>query len=101
MGFDGRPVGELGEGFDLGEILDRKGEGLAAPVFISEHPDQLLSTGRGYGKAKKPEDYLNEFTFRFNRRKSAWRGKLFFRLAQQAVQIEPVPYADLIKHYIL
>ena len=47
---------------DLGEILDRKGEGRAAPVFISEHPDQLLSTERGYGKAKKPDDYLKEFT---------------------------------------
>ncbi len=47
---------------DLGEILDRKGEGRATPVFISEHPDQLLSTERGYGKAKKPDDYLKEFT---------------------------------------
>src|SRR6202158_2330239 len=28
------------------------------------------------------DDYLNEFVFRFNRRKSASRGKLFFRLAQ-------------------
>ena len=47
---------------NLGEILDRKGEGRAASIFISEHPDQLLSTERGYGKAKKPDDYLNEFT---------------------------------------
>jgi len=47
---------------DLGEILDRKGEGFAAPVFISEHPDRLLSVERGYGKAKKPDDYLKEFT---------------------------------------
>jgi transposase-like protein len=36
--------------------------------------------------------YLDEFTFRFNRRKSAARGKLFFRLAQQAVQLEPVSW---------
>jgi hypothetical protein len=41
-------------------------------------------------------DYLNEFVFRFNRRKSASRGKLFFRLAQQAVQVAPAPYATLI-----
>jgi type I restriction enzyme R subunit len=47
---------------DLGEILDRKGERRATPVFISEHPDQSLSTERGYGKAKKPDDYLKEFT---------------------------------------
>jgi len=38
----------------------------------------------------------NEFVFRFNRRKSASRGKLFFRLAQQAVQVAPAPYATLI-----
>jgi transposase-like protein len=31
------------------------------------------------------DDYFNEFVFRFNHRKSASRGKLFFRLAQQAV----------------
>ena len=47
---------------DLGEILDRKGEGRVAPIFISEHPDQLLGAERGYGKAKKPDDYLKEFT---------------------------------------
>ena len=33
------------------------------------------------------DDYLNEFVSRFNRRKSASRGKLFFRLAQHALQI--------------
>ena len=42
--------------------------------------------------------YLDEFTFRFNRRKSTSRGKLFFRLAQQAVQIDPVPFGALIDH---
>lgn len=47
---------------DLGEILDRKGDGPREPIFISEHPDQLKSVERGYGQAKKPEDYLNEFT---------------------------------------
>ena len=46
---------------DLGEILDRKGDGTAQPVLISDHEDALHSTDRGYGKAKKPEDYLNEF----------------------------------------
>ena len=47
---------------DLGEILDRKGEGSAQPIFISDHEDKLHSAERGYGKAKKPEDYLKEFT---------------------------------------
>jgi type I restriction enzyme R subunit len=47
---------------DLGEILDRKGEGSAPQLFISEHEDQLHSVERGYGQGKKPGDYLNEFT---------------------------------------
>jgi hypothetical protein len=36
------------------------------------------------------EYYLDEFTFRFNRRTSRSRGKLFYRLVQQAVAIRPV-----------
>ncbi len=47
---------------DLGEILDRKGEGSAPPQFISEHADRLHSVERGYGQGKKPGDYLREFT---------------------------------------
>lgn len=47
---------------DLGEILDRKGEGSAQPILISEHEDKLRTAERGYGKANKPEDYLKEFT---------------------------------------
>jgi hypothetical protein len=37
------------------------------------------------------------FTFRFNRRKSKSCGKLFYRLAQQAVLVNPVPFATLVK----
>ena len=35
---------------------------------------------------------LDEFTFRFNRRKSKHRGMLFYRLIEGAVAIEPHPY---------
>lgn len=42
--------------------------------------------------------YLDEFTFRFNRRRSKSRGKLFYRLVQQAVQVDPVPYKAMVKH---
>ena len=41
--------------------------------------------------------YLDEFTFRFNRRKSTSRGKLFYRLVQHAVQISPAPFDTIIK----
>jgi len=40
---------------------------------------------------------LDEFTFRFNRRRSANRGKLFYRLVQQAVVIDPVPYKSIVR----
>jgi hypothetical protein len=43
------------------------------------------------------EYYLDEFTFRFNRRRSRNRGKLFYRLVQQAVAIDPVPYKSMVK----
>jgi len=51
----------------------------------------MLGTLQGGVPHKYLEDYHNEFVFRFNRRKSASRGKLFLRLAQQATQIDPVP----------
>jgi type I restriction enzyme R subunit len=49
---------------DLGDILDRQGEGRAEPVFVSPHDDTLLGTERGYGQARRPEDYLQEFSAR-------------------------------------
>ncbi|MBI2515939.1 MAG: IS1595 family transposase [Opitutae bacterium] len=58
----------------------------------------LLGTHQGAVGADYLQDYLDEFTFRFNRRTSATRGKLFFRLAQQAVQTEPTAYDALGKH---
>lgn len=47
---------------DLGEILDRKGEGATQPIFVSDHEDKFHSAEHGYGHAKKPADYLQEFT---------------------------------------
>ncbi len=40
--------------------------------------------------------YLDESTFRFNRRTSRHRGKLFYRLMQQAVAMEPTSYREII-----
>ena len=56
----------------------------------------LLGTHQGAVSPKHLDYYLDEFTFRFNRRKSRSRGKLFYRLVQQTVQVEPVPYRDLV-----
>jgi transposase-like protein len=57
----------------------------------------MLGTLQGSASHKHLDDYLNEFVFRFNRRKSASRGKLFYRLAQQAVYVDPMTYAMLTK----
>jgi len=51
----------------------------------------LMGTHQGAVSHKHLDYYLDEFTFRFNRRRSKSRGKLFFRLVQQAVAAEPVP----------
>jgi transposase-like protein len=55
----------------------------------------LLGTHQGAVGQEHLDCYLDEFTFRFNRRKSASRGKLFYRLAQHAVQVEPAPFDTL------
>lgn len=58
----------------------------------------MMGTHQGAISHEHLDYYLDEFTFRFNRRTSRHRGKLFYRLLQQAVAIEPVPYRALIKH---
>ncbi|MFN5046832.1 type I restriction-modification system endonuclease [Roseateles sp.] len=45
----------------LAEILDRKSSGNSQPLYVSDHPDTFLRADRGYGKASKPQDYLDEF----------------------------------------
>jgi transposase-like protein len=51
----------------------------------------LLGTHQGAIQPSHLDYYLDEFTFRFNRRTSRSRGKLFYRLAQQAVMVDPLP----------
>jgi len=57
----------------------------------------LLGTHQGAVSCEHLRGYLNEFTFRFNRRTSTHRGKLFYRLVQQAMAVEPVAYEAIIK----
>lgn len=51
----------------------------------------LLGTHQGGEQYAYLPYYLDEFTFRFNRRTSSSRGKLFYRLVQQALSIQPTP----------
>lgn len=55
----------------------------------------LLGTHQGTVGHKHLDYYLDEFTFRFNRRTSRSRGKLFHRLVQQAVQVDPVTWENV------
>ena len=57
----------------------------------------ILGTHQGAVSHEHLGFYLDEFTFRFNRRTSRYRGKLFYRLLQQAVQTGPVPGSELKK----
>ena len=57
----------------------------------------LLGTHQGGVSQAHLDYYMDEFTFRFNRRTSRHRGKLFLRLIQQAVAVEPVPYRRLVQ----
>jgi len=57
----------------------------------------LLGTHQGAVASQHLPYYLDEFTFRFNRRRSKSRGKLFFRLMQQAVNTPPVTYETMVK----
>jgi len=56
----------------------------------------LLGTHPGAVSREQLDYYLDEFTFRFNRRTSRYRGKLFYRLVEQAVAVEPAPYSRLV-----
>jgi hypothetical protein len=56
----------------------------------------LLGTHQGAVASVHLPYYLDEFTFRFNRRKSGSRGKLFYRLVQQAVTTQPTTYPQMI-----
>ena len=84
---------------DRQRLLDRLGQRIegrnrrerGAAEVSQDASRQLTSSGLSDPNA------LNEFTFRFNRRTSASRGKLFYRLVQQAVSVEPAPFRVITK----
>ena len=49
----------------------------------------------GRFESKYLQDYLDEYVFRFNRRKSTFIGKKFMRIAQQAVKSAKITYAQI------
>lgn len=83
-------------------ILSGRGKDAAVEVLPRVHriagliKRWLQGTHQGRVAPAHLDYYLDEFTFRFNRRTSASRGKLFYRLVQQAAQIQPVPYREIV-----
>ena len=56
----------------------------------------ILGTHQGAISHAQLDYYLDEFTFRFNRRRARHRGLLFYRLLEGALAAGPHPYATLI-----
>jgi type I restriction enzyme, R subunit len=46
----------------LGELLDRRNDGPEREMFVSDHTDTFDRAEHGYGKARKPDDYLRAFS---------------------------------------
>ncbi len=59
----------------------------------------LLGTHQKYLVGNNTQHYLDEFTFRYNRRKSLSRGLLFQRVMEQAVKHEPIKYFEINTSY--
>lgn len=55
----------------------------------------LMGTYQGSVSSEHLQYYLDEYAFRFNRRLSTHRGKLFYRLMQQAVITEATPLKEI------
>ena len=67
-----------------------------------DQPPQTMDTGYTHQGSIVPvhlQSYLEEFTFRFNRRNSRSRGLVFRRLIEQAMVTEPVTEADVTFGY--
>jgi len=81
-------------------LVGRKGQASELPPrvhrVISLLKRWLLGTHQGAVGEEHLQGYLDEFAFRFNRRSSRSRGKLFYRLAQQAAAIEPTTYRQIV-----
>src|SRR6266704_3076982 len=77
-------------GEDPGELLP------AVHRIASLAKRWLLGTHQGSVDEAHLPAYLNEFVFRFNRRRSASRGMVFYRVLELAAGHDPVRYADIV-----
>jgi len=99
---DGLPTFGAPEGYQHVPVVVRRQAATASELLPRVHQvvsllkRWLMGTLHGGIGSEHLDYYLDEFTFRFNRRTSASRGKLFYRLVQQAVAVPPAPYRTII-----
>lgn len=58
----------------------------------------LIGTHQNFVSPSRLQIYLEEFVFRYNRRKSNTRGLLFQRIMEQAVKRNPVRYQEIMSN---
>lgn len=85
-------IGQIGYRHEVVRDSSEVGRNLLPKVsrVVSLLKRWLLGTYQGRVEPSYLDYYLDEFTFRFNRRTSGSRGKLFYRLLQQAVSVPPL-----------
>lgn len=69
----------------------------SANLIVSLLKRWLLGIHQGAVRISHLDYYLDEFTFRFNRRTSKSRGKLFYRLVQQAAEVDPILNNNILR----
>ncbi len=92
-GFDHRPISirAQGRGREAAvELMPR------VHLVVSLLKRWLMGTHQGAASQEHLDYYLDEFCFRFNRRRSRRRGLLFLRLLENAVRIDPLPYETIV-----
>ena len=91
-------INELGYGHKISEKKINDNDEQMLPnvhLVISLLKRWIMGTLQGSVSEQHIEYYLDEYTFRFNRRTSVSRGKLFYRLVEQAAEINPVIYNEI------
>ena len=68
----------------------------SARFYLQENFSLSAAVLRGFLKPSTMQAYLDEFSFRFNRRGSRARGMLFYRLLEQSVAMHPISYRNLV-----
>jgi len=68
-----------------------------AHLVVSLLKRWIMGTLQGSVSDQHIAYYLDEYTFRFNRRTSSNRGMLFYHLLEQAVEMKPLTYNNIIK----